>query len=222
MPTAPILISDFDGTVTRNDFYRLIIDHLLPPDAPDFWTQYVEGRISHFEALRLTYLAAPAGEPALRELIGRMQPDPELAGCVSALHSAGWRVRVVSAGCRWYIDEILKQAGVHLEVHTNPGAIDGGRLRMDLPVESPFFDKGTGIDKVAVVRKSLEEGAAVAYAGDGLTDIEPARLVPPRLRFARSSLADSLRRMGEDFRPFQRWCEIAQALLAEPESGSAG
>ncbi len=215
-PPTPIFISDFDGTVTRNDFYRLIIDHLLPPDAPDFWTMYVEGRISHFEALRRTYLAAPSGEEALRDLLREMQPDPELKADIDALRSAGWEVKVASAGCSWYIRELLNEAGVSLEVHANPGKIEGGRLKMQLPVNSPFFRAETGIDKVAIVRHALEQGGPVAYAGDGITDIEPARLVPPRFRFARGSMADSLRRLGEEFRPFRRWSEIARALLAEP------
>ncbi len=214
--STPTLVSDFDGTITRNDFYRLIIDQLLPPDTPDFWNMYIEGRISHFETLRRTYLAAPSDEAALRGLLRQMQPDPDLAMNVSALRTAGWQVRVASAGCSWYIGELLNDAGVSLEVHANPGKIEAGRLRMDLPLDSPFFHAETGIDKVAVVRHALEQGSPVAYAGDGLTDIEPARLVPPHLRFARGSMADSLRRLGEPYRPFRRWSEIAQTLLVEP------
>lgn len=216
MPSAPTLISDFDGTVTRNDFYRLVIEHLLPPDAPDFWTMYVEGRISHFDVLRRTYLAAPSGEPALRDLLRHMRPDPSLAESVQALRSAGWQVRVVSAGCSWYIEELLTEAGVSLEVHANPGTIESGRLKMELPVDSPFFHPETGIDKVAVVRHALDQGGPVAYAGDGHTDVEPARLVSARFRFARGALADSLRRLNEPFRPFRLWSEIAHALLSEP------
>jgi 2,3-diketo-5-methylthio-1-phosphopentane phosphatase len=213
--STPILVSDFDGTITLNDFYRLILEQLLPPDAPDFWTMYVEGRISHFEALRRTYLAAPGGEPAIRALLRQMQPDPELKAHVEALRSAGWEVRIASAGCSWYIQEVLHEAGVDLEVLANPGKVEGGRLRMELPQNSPFFRIETGIDKIAVVRHALNQGGPVAYAGDGITDVEPARLVPPHLRFARGVMAESLRRLGEDFRPFRRWSEIAQALLAE-------
>jgi hypothetical protein len=29
-----VLVSDFDGTMTRHDFYRLAIEELLPPDVP--------------------------------------------------------------------------------------------------------------------------------------------------------------------------------------------
>ena len=47
-----VLVSDFDGTMTRRDFFKLAIQQLLPPDGPDFWSEYRAGQITHFEALR--------------------------------------------------------------------------------------------------------------------------------------------------------------------------
>ncbi len=46
-----LLVSDFDGTMTRNEFYRLAIEQLLPSDCPDFWRDFREGKLTHFEAL---------------------------------------------------------------------------------------------------------------------------------------------------------------------------
>ena len=47
-----VLVSDFDGTMTCRDFFKLAIQQLLPSDGPDFWSEYRAGRITHFEALR--------------------------------------------------------------------------------------------------------------------------------------------------------------------------
>ncbi|HEX8200963.1 MAG TPA: hypothetical protein VF590_10770, partial [Isosphaeraceae bacterium] len=76
----PVLVTDFDGTLTRHDFYRLVLERLLPPGAPDFWDEYRAGRLTHFEALRAIFAAAPAGAAALAELAGQMELDPGLAG----------------------------------------------------------------------------------------------------------------------------------------------
>jgi HAD superfamily phosphoserine phosphatase-like hydrolase len=216
-PTRPggVLVTDFDGTLTRRDFYRLIIDELLPPGTPDFWAEYLAGRISHFEAIRRTFAAAPAGEAALLDLAHRMGLEPDLKAEVRALHHAGWRVVVASAGCLWYIGRLLDEAGVSLEVHANPGHIEGGRLAMTLPVDSPYFSPETGIDKAAVVRRALDAGGPVAFAGDGPPDLVPALLVPPRLRFARGHLARALLERGEPFRPFDRWAEVARGVREE-------
>lgn len=212
----PVLVTDFDGTLTRHDFYRLVLERLVPAGTPDFWSEYRAGRITHFEAIRAVFASAPAGERALRELADAMELEPRLAEALHALRAAGWRVVVASAGCLWYIDYLLGAAGVSgLEVHANPGQMEGDRLAMRLPTGSPFFSPGTGIDKAAVVRAALTSGGSVAFAGDGPPDLEPALRVEPRFRFARGDLAGELERRRLPFRPFERWTEVAQAVIAE-------
>ena len=38
-----LLVTDFDGTMTRHDFYMLAARSLLPPDMPDYWCSTVRG-----------------------------------------------------------------------------------------------------------------------------------------------------------------------------------
>lgn len=217
LPTdRPILVSDFDGTLTRHDFYRLVMERLIPSGTPDYWSWYREGRITHFDGLRLTFEAAEGGEPALLELIRDMGLNPRLAADLDALRGAGWEVVVVSAGCAWYINRLLSDAGVTIDLVANTGRVEGGRLLMERPEGSPFFDHHVGVDKAAVVRAALAGGRRVAFAGDGLPDVAPARLVPPDLRFARAGadLAATLAQAGEPFRPFDTWSEVVEALLS--------
>ena len=49
--TGQVLVTDFDGTMTRRDFFQLVVERLLPPGTPDYWGEYLAGRITHFEAL---------------------------------------------------------------------------------------------------------------------------------------------------------------------------
>lgn len=212
----PIFVTDFDGTITREDFYRLVIDHALPPGTPDYWNEYVQGRLTHFDALNLTFTSAKVGEVKLRELVDQMEPDPALGEEIHALKAAGWRVVIVSAGCLWYIEQILERAGVLglAEVYANPGNVVDGRLLMSWPSESMYFSPDTGIDKSAVVLEARAEDPRVAFAGNGLPDLQPALAVTPELRFARADLSLALSERGERFRPFDRWSEVTQALRA--------
>ena len=132
-PPAPVLVTDFDGTITQNDFYRLVIEHRTAPGTPDFWSEYLAGRITHFEALRQTFAAAIPGQTELESLADRMEIDPDLAPSVHRLRQVGWRIVVASAGCAWYIRRLLRSAGVDLEVHCNLGRVEGGRLLMETP-----------------------------------------------------------------------------------------
>jgi Haloacid Dehalogenase superfamily, subfamily IB, phosphoserine phosphatase-like len=215
---ASVLVTDFDGTITANDFYRLAVERLLPPEALGPWQEYRNGTITHLEALRRIFCQIQAPECTILEVVDAMAPSPGLARAVESLRANGWHIVVASAGCRWYIDHILAAEGVDLEVHANPGCYRDGALYMEAPEDSPFFCAETGVDKLAIVRFYQERGARVAYAGDGFTDVPAALAVPPALRFARADLADSLDKRGEGYRPFSAWFEVAEALTGETQA----
>jgi 2,3-diketo-5-methylthio-1-phosphopentane phosphatase len=209
-----VLVSDFDGTMTRNDFFKLVIAELLPPGTPDYWSEYRARTITHFEALRRYFASIRATEEEVLAVVDRMELDPQLPPAVADLGRAGWSVVVTSAGCAWYIDRLLAAAGVTLEVHSNPGHYEPGRgLVMQMPTDSPFLSQTLGVDKARVVQGYIDAGRTVAFAGDGFPDAEAARLVPAGLRFARADLASELTDENEAFHPFETWSDIARSLL---------
>ena len=209
-----VLVSDFDGTMTRHDFYKLAIESLLPPDVPDYWAEYRAGTITHFEALRRYFAAIRAPEEAVLSVVRRMELDPDLPNAIGELQRAGWKIVVTSAGCDWYIRRLLTEAGVEVEVHSNPGQfVPGKGLLMEMPLGSPFLSQSLGVDKTAIVRSYVESGGPVGFAGDGFPDADPARLVPGDLCFARGDLADVLRTERLPFHAFEKWSDIARLLL---------
>jgi 2,3-diketo-5-methylthio-1-phosphopentane phosphatase len=212
--SGPVLVSDFDGTMTRHDFYKLVIEKLIPPDTPDYWNEYRSGSITHFEALRRYFATIRASRDDVLATVRQMEIDPQLSTAIANLQERGWRVIVTSAGCEWYIRQLLAAAGVDIVVYANPGRFEEGQgLLMEMPVGSPYVSDFLGIDKTAVVRDCVAQGGRVAFAGDGFPDADAARLVPPGLRFARSDLADVLGQEGLGFRRFDRWSEIPRVLL---------
>jgi 2,3-diketo-5-methylthio-1-phosphopentane phosphatase len=210
-----VLVSDFDGTMTRHDFYKLAIESLLPPGTPDYWGMYRAGTLTHFEALRRYFASIRASEAEVLAVVDRMELDPDLPAVVKELRRAGWSVVVTSAGCDWYIRRLLGAAGVEVEVHSNPGRFVAGQgLLMEMPTGSPYLSETLGVDKAAVVRRMLRGRQRVAFAGDGFPDAEAARLVPVELRFARGDLARVFRSERLPFHPCDSWSEIADVLLA--------
>jgi len=212
--SGPVLVSDFDGTMTRHDFYRLAIVKLLPANTTDHWAEYRSGKITHFEALRRYFAAIRKSEDEVLEVVRQMELDPGLRVAVETLRQAGWSVIVTSAGCEWYIRRLLTDAVVDVVVYANPGRFEAGRgLIVDMPVGSPYLSKSLGVDKTAVVRQQVASGRQVAFAGDGFPDVEAARLVSGKLRFARADLADVLQQEGLEFHRFKTWSEIPHILL---------
>jgi 2-hydroxy-3-keto-5-methylthiopentenyl-1-phosphate phosphatase len=209
-----IFVSDYDGTITGKDFYSLLAEHYIPAETPDYFAQYREGRMTHFEAMAAYFAFAPTEEQQLEELLAASDVDPELSASVELLERAGWELWVVSAGSSWYVECVLRRAGVTAPVYSNPGRIEQGRglVLEKFDPSSPYHSSTVGVDKCAVVRHALEVAEQVAFAGDGPPDVEPALLVQPELRFARGFLAAALRQRCETFRPFSRWSEIAREL----------
>jgi 2,3-diketo-5-methylthio-1-phosphopentane phosphatase len=212
----PVLISDFDGTIARRDFYDMVRMELMPPGTPDFWGMFLDGKLTHFQALYEIFIRIRQSEAAVLQLVARMEVDPGFGPAVRRLQAAGWQVVVASAGCAWYIERLLAQAGVSVMLHANPGEfIEGQGLRMRLPEDSPYCKPSTGINKAALMADTLARHRVVAFAGDGQPDLPPALLVPPERRFARAWLADELTVRGEAFHPLDHWSHIADTLLGE-------
>jgi len=210
-----IFVSDYDGTITSKDIYSLLAERYVPADTPDYFAQYVEGRMTHFDAVAAYFAFMPTEEQQLEELLDASEADPDLGPSAALLPRAGWKLQVVSAGCSWYIERVLRRAGVAAPVYSNPGRLEKGRglVLERLDVSSPYYSASFGIDKSAVVRHALDAAETVAFAGDGPPDLEPALLVSPEVRFARGFLAAALRERGQAFRPFSRWSEIARDLM---------
>jgi 2-hydroxy-3-keto-5-methylthiopentenyl-1-phosphate phosphatase len=209
-----IFVSDYDGTMTDKDFYSLLAGRYIPAGTPDYFAQYLEGRISHFEAMAAYFAFAPTAEQQVEELLAASQADPDLGASAALLQRSGWELWVVSAGCSWYVERVLRRAGVAATVHSNPGHLETGHglVLEKLDPSSPYHSASVGVDKSAVVRHALRIADVVAFAGDGPPDVQPALLVQPRMRFARGYLAEALRARAETFQPFSHWSEIARVL----------
>lgn len=220
MKRACILITDFDGTMTRTDFYELVCAHCLPADVPDYWSLYSAGILTHFQAMSGIFRHICWTEAEVSAMLDRMQADSGIPAALLQLRDGGWDVAVVSNGSSWYIEKIFARLGVDLLVHSNPGRfVDGQGLIMELPEGSPYFSRSHGIDKRTVVRDALSKYSQVAFAGNGPPDLEAALMVPADRRFATGWLAGALDSRGESFRPFRKWSEIASALCGEKGIG---
>jgi len=210
-----IFVSDYDGTITNKDFYSLLAERYVPADAPDYFAQYMEDRMTHFDAMAAYFAFMPTEDQQIEELLDASEADPDLGSSAALLQRAGWELLVVSAGSSWYVERVLRRAGAAATTYSNPGRLEKSRglVLEKLDASSPYYSASDGIDKSAVVRHALDAAESVAFAGDGRTDLPPALLVRPELRFARGFLADALRQRGEAFRPFSRWSEIVSELM---------
>ncbi len=210
-----VLITDFDGTLTQFDFFDRAFHAVAPGTIPDYWGQYERGEIGHFEALAKIFAALPFSADELKHIARQSQLEPELAECLARLNGAGWRVVVVSAGCRWYIEGLLAERGIELPLLANPGRpAEGTGLIMERPSDSPYANHEVGVDKLAFTEAVAACAAITAYAGDGRPDVAPIQRMAAPYRFAKGYAAEALTRSGHAFTPFARWREVADRLTS--------
>ena len=213
----PILVTDFDGTFTRRDFFDLILERHDPPGARALWDRFLAGELTPFEGIAGVLSSLRTDEAGAAALVAAMDVPAGAAAAARRLQAAGWEIVVASAGCRWYIERVLAGLGLEFTVHANPGrfAPDSGVV-MELDPTSPYFHATLGINKPAVVRAAMARDNVVAFAGDSaLTDGLAARLVAPRRRFATGQLARRFSAEGVDYESFDAWPEVVERLLEQ-------
>src|SRR3954452_1083665 len=125
--TRAIIVTDFDGTVARQDFYQLVLAKLLPRSVPNYWQDYLAGKITHFEVLRNYFGLIRHKEKDVLRLLNDMELDPEFPEALRRLREAGWEVVIASAGCGWYIDRLLAGLEEAPIVYANPGRFVEGQ-----------------------------------------------------------------------------------------------
>jgi HAD superfamily phosphoserine phosphatase-like hydrolase len=211
--TCGILITDFDGTITTCDYFELV--QARWPQSPDPWHLARAGEIPMAEALRRIFAGARGSEEEFLALSEQAGVGPEVGEAFRRLVREGWHLVVASAGCDFYIRHILAQAGVDATVIAHRGTFEEGRGLIMEPWHDPAYAHPRfGLDKAAVVRHFLATGLPVYFAGDGTPDLDPLLALPPERRFATGWVADQLTQRGEGFQRFNRWPDIAAALLA--------
>jgi Iron-containing alcohol dehydrogenase len=91
-----ILISDFDDTITRYDFFDLVRKRWPFPAQDDPWEKFVAGEITHFEALAEIFASIRTTEADLLELADSTELAPSFAKSVRVLQDHGWEVVIAS------------------------------------------------------------------------------------------------------------------------------
>jgi 2-hydroxy-3-keto-5-methylthiopentenyl-1-phosphate phosphatase len=212
MSGAPFLIvSDFDGTITREDLTNAIWDAHVPYDWRAVLTPLSrEGVLTPLEMIARGYGAVARGpEALLAEVLPLAHLRDGFAPFVSDCGTRGWPFEVLSHGLSFYIRPLLPR-GVALTAFE--GRFEGGRWRVGLP-EGVTVPRG--VDFKAHVVASLRArhpGHTTVYLGDGRLDFPAARTCDLVFAVADSTLARLCDEHLIPYVPFERFDEITAAL----------
>lgn len=207
------LVTDFDGTISDDDFFWHVADRYFDAEAFKPWSEYLAGRMNHIDALNAIFARIHVPEEELLAFIDTIHLDASFTKLLDICRKKEIPVAVVSAGCDYYIQRLIgkKISEYNIRLITNRGVYnrqDG--LKMIPPYDSAYYDKAVGISKAAVVRELQKQGYEVIYAGDGPPDVEPAKIAD--VVFAKKTLLERCRELGIKTHKFDSFQDIVHYL----------
>ncbi|MBP3514972.1 MAG: hypothetical protein J6K65_02045 [Alphaproteobacteria bacterium] len=85
------VVSDFDGTISRDDFFWLIADKYFDAPALEPWNLYLRGEMSHLDALNAIFSQIRLPEEELYSFIDSIVWDKSLSRLLNIVSVAIFR-----------------------------------------------------------------------------------------------------------------------------------
>jgi 2-hydroxy-3-keto-5-methylthiopentenyl-1-phosphate phosphatase len=205
-------VIDFDGTICPHDVSEELLAEFATPEWWEIDLEFQRGEIGSRECLvRQGALLSATKEAMLEFALDRFTPEPSFRPFVDWSRRAGVEVVVASDGFGFYVEPMLKAAGVEgVTIYANEVTLgNGGPPRFSFPRAHPIC-VGCGTCKMLVVLRSRELGGPVAFVGEGHSDRYGALYAD--LVFAKKHLVDICMRDGIPFTLWQTFDDIKKAL----------
>ena len=200
-------ISDFDGTLTKKDFYKILSEAYLKDKFSPRYKSWKSGEIKDREYLSYVFNNVKRSEAEILEDILNIPFDPSAKAFIEQVKAAGGDFIIISAGTSYYIDKILEKQNIEgVDVYSNKGVFKDNGIYFDLDKNSEFYSDRYGIDKLIVIEKLKRNYRKVFYAGDSEPDLKPALVAD--LVFAKGELVELLKKEKKDFIEFEDFSEV--------------
>jgi len=204
-------ISDFDGTLTEKDFYKILSESYLKEEFLPLFKAWKNGEMKDREYLSYVFNNIKRSEEEINEDILNIPFDPFAKKFIEKVKDAGGDFIVISAGTSYYIDKIFQKHKIEgVDVYSNKGIFKDNGIYFDLDENSEFYSDRYGIDKLIVVEKLKANYKKIFYAGDSGPDLSPALVCD--LVFAKGELVELLKKEKKEFIEFENFSEVWDKL----------
>jgi 2-hydroxy-3-keto-5-methylthiopentenyl-1-phosphate phosphatase len=210
---SPVVVIDFDGTVTQKDIGDEICNRFAPPTWRDIDEAWVRNEISLPDAQRKMWALARAERSdaiAYAREVGHLRPGLDVL--LAAAQRAGASVWLASGGFDFYIEALL---GPRLEAferrYFNATRFIDGRIEVDFPHAGLACGR-CAVCKGKVCDVARASGRPTLFVGDGSSDRCAVGRADRLFAVRGSMLARVCDERGAPFVPFDDLAEVAAAL----------
>ncbi|RXJ04235.1 2,3-diketo-5-methylthio-1-phosphopentane phosphatase [Anaerobacillus alkaliphilus] len=184
-------VSDFDGTISKKDFYWLVIEKYFP-EGQELYHKWKRAEMLDIDFLSEVFASIHQEEEQIIADILSIPIDEHVPSFIKKVQENNGDFYVLSAGTDYYIYHILKKYGIdNVKVFSNEGQYREKNVYMNIDETHRHFSKRYGIDKSKVILELKEQYEHVYFAGDSEPDSHPAAYAD--ITFAKDALQDILK-----------------------------
>jgi 2,3-diketo-5-methylthio-1-phosphopentane phosphatase len=207
-----IFISDYDNTITKKDFYWILLDDYIGEKGKAFYKEWKKDKLIGTEFLNQVFTWHKFSKEEHDEALSKVEMDRDLEKVVNWVDENEGEFYILSAGFRYYIDHVLKAQGLeHLKVLTNEGSFENGIFKMEPDQSSPWYSEVYGIDKGLVAQYYKKQCKTLYFVGDSEPDFHAAKHAD--IVFAKEELARIMEVEGMEYIPYTCFLDIYQWLI---------
>ncbi|WLR43389.1 MtnX-like HAD-IB family phosphatase [Bacillus carboniphilus] len=203
-------VSDFDGTISKKDFYWVVIEKYFP-EGKELFHEWKDGKLQDIDFLTTVFRSIGQEEEQIIEDILQIPIDEKVPAFVREVQKHGGDFYILSAGTDYYIHHILKKYNLeNVKVFSNEGYYDAKNIHMKIDKNHEFYSPRYGIDKSKVISMLKKDYQQVFFAGDSEPDSHPAKVAD--VTFAKDALQTILQEQEVNYVPVSSFENIQDHL----------
>ncbi|WP_273852661.1 MtnX-like HAD-IB family phosphatase [Guptibacillus spartinae] len=203
-------VSDFDGTISKKDFYWLVIDTYYP-EGKELYKKWKAGEMQDIDFLSQVFQSIDQHEEQIIQDILTLPIDEHVPSFIQKVQESGGDFYILSAGTDYYIHHILEQYGIQdVPVFSNKGYYEDKNVHLSIDENHKHYSRRYGIDKSKVIAELKETYDVVYFAGDSEPDSHPAKVAD--LTFAKDALQDLLKEKNVPYVAVDSFLQIEDFL----------
>ena len=201
---------DFDGTITQEDVSFMILDAFASRGWRQLLAEYREGKVPVGYFNTKAFATVKADKQTLLKFVkNRARIRAGFRELLAYCHRKGFQFVIVSNGLDFYIKAILEDIGID-DIDVFAAQTRFGSNGIDVRYIGPEGNQLEDGFKESYLRLFQGRGYRVIYAGNGISDISPARQA--HWIFATGELLTYCKKMNLNCIPFVDLDDITKGL----------
>lgn len=215
----PVIICDFDGTITNNDNIIALMKRFAPPEWNTLKDDVLSQRMSVREGVGRMFELIPSKLKAdmIQHLLFTAQIRDGFSDFVQFAKDHEIPLYIVSGGIDFFVYPLLNGLVEHDRVYCNESDFSGEFVQILLP--NSCDDRCTndcGCCKPSIIRKLASSDQEVIVIGDSVTDLEAAKLAD--FVFARDYLLEKCETLQLRHQAFSTFYDVIEGLKKRQEA----